>query len=99
MEAAAAEGFKSISSHGIVEGCVVWMEYSLKFKHLHQKKRGMSKCSFQDIAAKCMGGINVQAACDHQCQFISVCISAPSGTNDLGIKLSKTTPTFVRKIN
>ena len=28
-------------------------------------------------------GINVQAACDAKCRFISVCIAAPGGTNDI----------------
>ena len=28
-------------------------------------------------------GINVQAACDSRCRFVSVCIAAPGGSNDI----------------
>ena len=79
---AAAEGFKSISSHGIVDGCVGCLDgILLKILTPSSKEVGNVKSFFSGHYQ--MYGINVQAACDHHCRFTSVCISAPGGTNDI----------------
>jgi hypothetical protein len=79
---ATAEGFKSISSHGILDGCVGCLDgILLKIQTPSSNEVGNVKSFFSGHYQTY--GINVQAACDHHCRFISVCVAAPGGTNDI----------------
>jgi hypothetical protein len=78
----AAEAFKSISSHGVVDGCIGCLDgILLKIQTPSAKEAGNVKSYFSGHYQRY--GINVQAACDYQCRFISICIAAPGGTNDI----------------
>jgi DDE superfamily endonuclease len=43
-------------------------------------------------------GINVQAACNHQCCCIEVCVVAPGGTNDVSACRKSTLPVLVNNL-
>lgn len=78
----ASEGFQSVSSHGVIDGCVGVLDGLLvRIQTPSSTETGNVKSYFsghyQDY------GINVQAACDHLCRFISVTVSAPGGANDI----------------
>ena len=81
----AADGFKSISSHGVVDSCIgcgCLDGVLLKIQTPSAKQAGNVKSYFSGHYQRWYG-INVQAACYYQCQFISVCIAAPGGTNNI----------------
>ena len=62
----AADGFKSISSHGVVDGCIGCLDgILLKIQTPSAKEAGNVKSYFSGHYQRY--GINVQAACDYQC--------------------------------
>jgi DDE superfamily endonuclease len=79
---AAADDFKSVSSHGVIDGCVGCLDgILLKIQTPASKDVGNVKSFFSGHYQTY--GINVQAACDYQSRFTSVCIAAPGGSNDI----------------
>jgi hypothetical protein len=65
---AAADGFKSVSSHGVIDGCVGCLDgILLKIQTPASKDVGNVKSFFSGHYQTY--GINVQAACDHQCRL------------------------------
>ena len=94
---AAADGFKSISSHGIIDGCVGCVDgILLKIQTPASKEVGNVKSFFSGHYQTY--GINVQAACDFQCRFISVCIAAPGGANDIAAFRKTPLYTIINKL-
>jgi hypothetical protein len=79
---AASMAFKSISSNGVIDGCVGCVDGLLmKIQTPSSSEAGNVKSFFSGHYQTF--GINIQAACDARCRFISVCVAAPSGTNDI----------------
>ena len=94
---AAADGFKSISSHGIIDGCVGCLDgILLKIQTPTSKEVGNVKSFFSGHYQTY--GINVQAACDFHCCFISVCIAAPGGANDIAAFRKTPLYTIINKL-
>ena len=78
----ALTAFKAISSKGVIDGCVGCVDGLLmKIQTPSNSEVGNVKSFFSGHYQTY--GINVQAACDAKCRFISVCIAAPGGTNDI----------------
>ena len=93
--AEAAAGFKRISSHGVMEGCVGAIDGLLvKIRTPSSKQVGHVKSFHSGHHKHC--GINVQAICDANCRFSAVSAAAPGGTNDCAA-IKETT--FPQKIN
>ena len=79
---AAADGFKSISSNGVIDGCIACVDgILLKIQTPREAEVGNVKAFFSGHYQTY--GINVQAACDSNCKFVSVCTAAPGGSNDI----------------
>ena len=78
----AANGFKNISSNGVIEGCVACLDgMLLRIQTPSPNEVGNVKSFFSGHYQ--VYGINVQAACDSNCRFVSACVSSPGGTNDI----------------
>jgi hypothetical protein len=78
----AADGFKSVSSNGVIDGCVACVDgILLKIQTPAASEVGNVKSFFSGHYQTF--GIDVQAACDSNCKFVSVNIAAPGGTNDI----------------
>ena len=71
----AANEFESLSSHGAIKGCTGAIQTPAA------NKTGNVKKYYSGHYYRY--GINVQAACDYKCRFISICIAAPGGVNDI----------------
>jgi hypothetical protein len=79
---AAADGFRNISSNGVIDGCIACVDgILLKIQTPAATEVGNVKAFFSGHYQTY--GINVQAACDSNCKFVSVCIAAPGGSNDI----------------
>lgn len=79
---AKADAFKAISSHGVFEGCVGCIDGLLmKIITPSCTEAGNVKSFFSGHYHT--NGINIQAVCDSNCRFTSVCVAAPGGTNDI----------------
>jgi DDE superfamily endonuclease len=79
---AAAEGFKSISSNRVIDGCIACVDgILLKIQTPRASEVGNVKAFFSGHYQTY--GINVQAACDSNCKFVSVCTAAPGGSNNI----------------
>jgi DDE superfamily endonuclease len=77
----AAAGFKALSTHQFIKGCVGVMDgLLLRIKVPSANKVGHVKSFYSGHYSAY--GITVQAACDHRCRFIEVCVVAPGGHND-----------------
>ena len=93
--AKAAAGFRKISSHGVMEGCVGAMDGLLvKIRTPKSKEVAHVKSFHSGHCKHC--GINVQAICDANCRFSAVSAAAPGGTNDCAAIKETTLP---EKIN
>jgi len=78
----AAHGFTTMSSHGAIQGCVACLDgYLLQIKVPAKAETGNVKVYFSGHYQTY--GINVQAACDHQCRFVYAPLDAPGGANDI----------------
>ena len=78
----AANNFQSISSHDAITGCVACVDgYFLKIQTPAASETGNVKAYYSGHYQAY--GINIQAACDYRCRFVSVCVAAPGSTNDI----------------
>ena len=78
----AAEDFQNISSNSAIQGCVACIDgYFLSIQTPSSNKTQNVKAYYSGHC--CKYGVNVQAACDHRSRFVSVCIAAPDGVNDI----------------
>jgi hypothetical protein len=78
----AAREFDAISSNRAIKGCVACVDgYLLRIQVPSATETGNVKAYFSGHYQTY--GINVQAACDHRCRFVYVCIAAPGGANDI----------------
>ena len=78
----AARNFRSISSHGAITGCVACVDgYFLEIQTPGASETGNVKAYYSGHYQAY--GINIQAACDYRCRFVSVCVAAPGSTNDI----------------
>ena len=79
---AASTEFRSLSSNGVIDGCVGCIDGLLmKIQTPSKSKTGNVKSFFSGHYQTY--GINIQAACDAKCRFISICVAAPGGTSDI----------------
>jgi hypothetical protein len=77
-----ADGFRALSTKEVINGCVGCLDgLLLKVRTPSSKETGNVKSFFSGHYQTY--GINVQAACDSKCRFISICIAAPGGCNDI----------------
>jgi len=77
-----AQGFAALSSHGAMKGCVACLDgYLLQIKVPAKAETGNFKAYFSGHYQTY--GINMPAACDHQCRFVYAALAAPGGTNDI----------------
>jgi hypothetical protein len=77
-----ADGFKTLSTKEVFDGCVGCLDaLLLKIRTPSNKEAGNVKAFFSGHYQTY--GINIQAVCDSKCCFISVCIAAPGGCNDI----------------
>jgi len=78
----AARGFVTLSSHGAIKGCVACLDgYLLQIKVPAKSETGRVKAYFSGHYQ--IYGINIQAACDHQCRFVYAALAAPGGAKDI----------------
>ena len=78
----AVSDFKSLSTNGVIDGCVACVDgILLRIQTPASSETGNVKADFSGHYQAY--GINVQAACDSRCRFVSVCIAAPGGCNDI----------------
>jgi hypothetical protein len=78
----AANNFQSISSHEAIAGCVACVDgYFLKIQTPDASETANVKAYYSGHYQAY--GINIQAACDYRCRFVSVCVAAPGSTNDI----------------
>ena len=79
---AAARGFKSISSHGVFDGCVAAVDGLLI--RLKPPARATVGHVMSFFSGHCKAhGMNLQAACDHECRLIWHEMRLPGGANDV----------------
>ena len=91
----AASGFRKISSHGVMEGCVGAID-GLLVKTRTPTCTEVANVKYFHSGHHKHYGINVQAICDANCRFIAVSAAAPGGTNDCAAIKETTLP---QKIN
>jgi hypothetical protein len=78
----AVDDFKALSTNGVIDGCVACVDgLLLRIQTPSSSETGNVKAFFSGHYQAY--GINVQAACDSRCRFVSVCIAAPGGSNDI----------------
>ena len=78
----AAQEFEALSSKGAIKGCVACIDgFLLQIQVPASRETGNVKAYFSGHYQAY--GVNVQAACDHKCRFVSVCVAAPGGVNDI----------------
>jgi hypothetical protein len=78
----AAQSFMEISTNHTIKGCVACVDgFLLKIQTSAAKDTGNVKSYFSGHYQAY--GINIQAACDHECRFLHVCVAAPGGVNDI----------------
>jgi hypothetical protein len=77
-----AADYKSISSYGVIDGCVACLDgLLLPIQTPRASETGHVKSYFS--GRYLMYGVNVQAACDAHCRFVYAAVAAPGGTNDV----------------
>lgn len=80
----AANAFGLISGNDAINGCVGCVDGLLvKIQTPPKKSSGKIKTFYSGHYLHMC--INVQAACDAICRFISVCVASPGGTNDIAV--------------
>jgi hypothetical protein len=66
----------------VIDGCVACVDgLLLRIQTPSSSETGNVKAFFSGHYQAY--GINVQAACNSRCRFVSVCIAAPGGSNDI----------------
>jgi hypothetical protein len=78
---AAVAGFASISTEQVIKNCVGVVDGYLLRCRVPSKHEAKNVRSFFSGHYQCYG-VNVQAACDHHCRFISFAFAAPGVTGD-----------------
>jgi DDE superfamily endonuclease len=77
----AAEGFQSISSNDAIINCVTVVDgYHLKIKTPAKSAIANTRSCFSGHYQSY--GLNVQAACDHQCRFLCIGVAGPGNMGD-----------------
>ena len=95
--ASAARKFEALSSNGAIKGCVACLDgYLLGIQVPSSKETGNVKAYFSGHYQAY--GINVQAACDHKCRFVYVCVAAPGGVNDISAFRKTKLPQMIRNL-
>jgi len=79
---AAAEKFKAMSLHGSIRGCVACVDGWLCEIRTPSRRDAPNSKSFFSGHYHCHG-LNVQLACNANCQFVAVVVAAPGGTNNV----------------
>ena len=74
-----ANDFENLSSNSPIRAA--WHEFLLPIQTPAPLETGNVKAYFSGHYSQ--HGIHIQAACDHLCQFVFVCVAAPGGTNDI----------------
>jgi DDE superfamily endonuclease len=93
----AAESFKALSSNQFLVGCVGVMDgLLLRIKVPAASEVGNVKSFYSGHYSAY--GVNVQAACDHRCRFIEVCVVAPGGHNDIAAFRKSTLPDLINNL-
>ncbi|EGZ12290.1 hypothetical protein PHYSODRAFT_317433 [Phytophthora sojae] len=82
IECAAAEFAKS-SSEGVLDGCVGCVDGMLVRIITPTRKQAGGNVRAYFSGHYHHMGLNIQAACDHQCRFIYFAVAAPGGSSDL----------------
>jgi len=83
-----AQNFRSASSDGVIDGCIACLDgMLLPIRTPSSQETGNVMAYYSGHYADY--GINVQAACDSECRFVYVSVSAPGGTSDI-VALRKT---------
>ena len=82
----AANDFENLSSNSeslsAIQGCVACVDgFLLPIQTPAPLETENVKAYFSGHYSQY--GIHIQAACDHLCQFVFVCVAAPCGTNDI----------------
>ena len=78
----AANGFKALSTHGVIDGCVACMDgLLLSIQTPARDETGNVKAYFSGHYQAY--GMNLQAAWDSQCRFVFAALAAPGGVNDI----------------
>lgn len=82
------QGFKNISTGGVVDGCVACLDgFLLLIQPPSPNETGNVMSYYSGHYAAY--GINIQAACDSSCRFVYVALAAPGRTADV-VALRKT---------
>jgi len=71
-----------LSSHRAIKGCVACLDcFLLQIKVPSKSETGNVKAYFSGHYQT--HGINIQAACDHQCRFVYAALAVPGEANDI----------------
>jgi DDE superfamily endonuclease len=93
----AAASFKQLSTNQFLAGCVGVMDgLLLRIKVPAASEVGHVKSFYSGHYSAY--GVNVQAACDHRCRFIEVCVVAPGGHNDITAYRKSTLPALINNL-
>ncbi len=77
-----AQKFKSISTDGVIDGCVACIDgMLLPIRTPSSNETGNVMSYYSSHYAEF--GISIQAACDSSCRFVYVSVSAPGRTSDV----------------
>jgi DDE superfamily endonuclease len=88
----AANIFKTISTIGFMVGCIGVMDGD---QSTILQQGGKCLLIFWHYNAYV---VNIQAACDHKCRIIEVCIAAPGGHNDIAAFRKCTLPNLISNL-
>jgi len=90
----ASDGFKYISSHDVMEGCVGAID-GILLRTITPPKKSVGHVKSFFSGHYYAYGLNILAACDHQCRFLYVACQAPGGSNDITAYKNSTLPSYV----
>lgn len=95
--AAAAAGFKKISSYQVMQGCIACIDgMLLRIQTPGSNETGNVKSYFSGHYQEY--GINIQAACDSECRFLYCGVLSPGGTNDIVAYRRSKLPNYVESL-
>ena len=93
----AVEGFKSVSTQGVMRGCVGAVDGLLIRTNAPRSREVGNVQSYYSGHYK-LHGANCQALADHRCRFIYMSIQCPGGTNDARAYKNTTLPSLVEDL-
>jgi len=93
----ASEGINSISSHGVMEGCVAAID-GILLRTITPPKKSVGHVKSLFSGHYYAYGLNILAACDHHCRFLYVACQAPGGSNDITAYRNLTLPSYVEEL-